>query len=52
MKIAIIGAGAGVGLLSVTQALEKGHKVVALSTNTEAMPPFITYQNKWKCYIG
>jgi putative NADH-flavin reductase len=38
MKIAIIGAGAGVGLLSVTQALEKGHKVIALSTNTSTIP--------------
>ncbi len=38
MKIAIIGASAGVGLLSVTQALEKGHQVTALSTNTETIP--------------
>ena len=37
MKIAIIGAGAGVGLLAVTQALEKGHQVIALSTNTETI---------------
>jgi len=34
MNIAIIGAGAGIGLESVKQALEKGHKVTALSTNT------------------
>ena len=34
MNIAIIGAGAGIGLESVNQALEKGHKVTALSTNT------------------
>lgn len=38
MKIAIIGAGAGVGLLSVTQALEKGHQVIALSPNTDPIP--------------
>ena len=38
MNIAIIGASAGVGLLSVTQALEKGHQVIALSTNTETIP--------------
>jgi len=34
MNIAIIGAGAGIGLESVNQALEKGHTVTALSTNT------------------
>ncbi|AZA55627.1 NAD(P)-dependent oxidoreductase [Chryseobacterium sp. G0201] len=34
MNIAIIGAGAGIGLESVNQALEKGHAVTALSTNT------------------
>lgn len=34
MNIAIIGAGAGIGLESVNQALEKGHNVTALSTNT------------------
>jgi putative NADH-flavin reductase len=38
MKIAIIGAGAGVGLLSVIQALEKGHQVIALSINTDTIP--------------
>lgn len=37
MKIAIIGAGAGVGLASVAQALEKGHQVIALSTNTDTI---------------
>ncbi|MFH7015582.1 NAD(P)-dependent oxidoreductase [Flavobacterium sp. FlaQc-47] len=35
MKIAIIGAGAGIGFQSVLQALEKGHIVTALSTNTD-----------------
>ncbi|MDQ0594367.1 putative NADH-flavin reductase [Chryseobacterium ginsenosidimutans] len=34
MNIAIIGAGAGIGLECVHQALEKGYKVTALSTNT------------------
>ncbi|ANF52064.1 epimerase [Chryseobacterium glaciei] len=34
MNIAIIGAGAGIGLESVNQALEKGHTVTALSSNT------------------
>ena len=38
MKIATIGAGAGVGLLSVTQALGKGHQVIALSIDTETIP--------------
>ncbi|MCF2443971.1 NAD(P)H-binding protein [Dyadobacter sp. CY345] len=38
MNLAIIGAGAGVGLLAVTQALENGHQVTALSTNTSAIP--------------
>ncbi len=38
MNIAIIGASAGVGLLSVAQALENGHKVTALSTNTFTIP--------------
>jgi putative NADH-flavin reductase len=37
MKISIIGAGAGVGLQSVLQALEKGHTVTALSTNTTTL---------------
>lgn len=35
MKIAIIGAGAGIGFQSVLQALEKGYIVTALSTNTD-----------------
>lgn len=38
MNIAIIGAGAGIGLQSVTQALKKGHTVTALSTNTNQLP--------------
>ncbi|MCD0465111.1 NAD(P)-dependent oxidoreductase [Flavobacterium sp. ENC] len=38
MKIAVIGAGAGIGLQTVIQALQKGHTVTALSTNTSAMP--------------
>jgi len=37
MNITVIGAGAGVGLLSVSQALEKGHQVTALSTDTETI---------------
>ncbi|WP_209442813.1 NAD(P)-dependent oxidoreductase [Flavobacterium chilense] len=38
MNIAIIGAGAGIGLESVKQALQKGHVVTALSTNTDQIP--------------
>ncbi|MHC0444779.1 NAD(P)-dependent oxidoreductase [Flavobacterium sp. 3-218] len=38
MNIAIVGAGAGIGLQSVTQALKKGHTVTALSTNTDQIP--------------
>lgn len=38
MKIAIIGAGAGIGLQCVIQALKKGHMVTALSTNTNQIP--------------
>jgi len=38
MKIAIIGAGAGIGLQSVIQALKNGHTVTALSTNTDQFP--------------
>jgi putative NADH-flavin reductase len=38
MKIAIIGAGAGIGLDTVKQALENGHSVTALSTNTDSIP--------------
>ena len=37
MKLAIIGAGAGIGLQTVIQALEKGHSVRALSTNTSTI---------------
>lgn len=35
MKIAIIGAGAGIGLQAVDKALERGHTVTALSRNTD-----------------
>jgi putative NADH-flavin reductase len=47
MKIAILGAAAGIGLVSVTQALEKGHQVIALSTNTDTIPnhPSLTKVN-------
>jgi len=38
MKIAVIGAGAGIGLQTVLQALEKGHSVTALSTDTSTIP--------------
>ena len=38
MNIAIIGAGAGIGLESVAQALKKGHTVKALSTHTDQIP--------------
>ena len=38
MNIAIIGAGAGIGLQAVNQALAKGHFVTALSTNTDQIP--------------
>lgn len=38
MNIAIIGAGAGIGLESVTLALKKGHMVTALSTRTDQIP--------------
>jgi putative NADH-flavin reductase len=41
MNITIIGASAGVGLLSVAQALENGHLVTAMSTNTSAIPDHI-----------
>ena len=37
-QITVIGASAGVGLLCVTQALAKGHKVVALSRTTDSYP--------------
>jgi putative NADH-flavin reductase len=38
MKLAIIGAGAGIGLQTVLQAVEKGHHVTALSRNTSTLP--------------
>lgn len=38
MKIAIIGASAGIGLAAVNQALGKGYQVTALSRNAESMP--------------
>lgn len=38
MNIAIIGAGAGIGLESVNLALKNGHNVMALSTNTDRIP--------------
>ncbi|KQB42657.1 NAD(P)-dependent oxidoreductase [Flavobacterium aquidurense] len=38
MNIAIIGAGAGIGLESVLKALKNGHIVTALSTNTDKIP--------------
>lgn len=38
MKIAVIGAGAGIGLQTVIQALDRGHKVTALSTDTSTIP--------------
>jgi len=38
MNITIIGASAGVGLLSVTQALANGHHVTAMSTDTSVIP--------------
>jgi putative NADH-flavin reductase len=38
MKIAIIGASAGIGLATVQQALAKGHEVIALSKNTATIP--------------
>lgn len=41
MKIAIIGAAAGVGFEAVQQALEKGYHVTALSLNPENLPHHI-----------
>lgn len=38
MKIAIIGASAGIGLAAVNQALERGHEVTAFSRNTDLIP--------------
>ncbi|WKL49670.1 NAD(P)H-binding protein [Flavobacterium pectinovorum] len=40
MNIAIIGAGAGIGLESVKLALKKGHVVTALSTNMDKIPDY------------
>jgi putative NADH-flavin reductase len=47
MKITIIGASAGIGLLTVKQALERGHEVTALSRNTAPIPdhPLLTKIN-------
>jgi putative NADH-flavin reductase len=38
MKIAIIGAAAGIGRATLQQALEKGYEVTALSTSTNTIP--------------
>lgn len=38
MKIAIIGASAGIGAATVKLALQRGHTVMALSRNNEALP--------------
>lgn len=38
MKIAIIGASAGVGLETVKRALERGHQVVTLSRSVDSLP--------------
>jgi putative NADH-flavin reductase len=38
MKITIIGASAGVGLITVQQALEKGHQVTALARSSVPIP--------------
>jgi putative NADH-flavin reductase len=47
MKIAVIGAGAGIGLQTVIQALDRGHTVTALSTDTSTIPnhPLLTKIN-------
>lgn len=47
MKIAIIGAGAGIGLESVGLALKRGHTITALSRNTDDIPnhPSLTKMN-------
>lgn len=47
MKMTIIGAGAGIGLQSVLQALAKGHSVTALSSDTATIPdhPLLTKIN-------
>lgn len=41
MKITIIGASAGIGLATLQQALDKGHEVTALSTNTASIPDHV-----------
>lgn len=38
MKITIIGASAGTGLLCVQQALNKNHRVITLSRTTDSIP--------------
>lgn len=38
MNITIIGASSGIGLLTVKQALEKGHHVTTLSRNIDTLP--------------
>jgi putative NADH-flavin reductase len=47
MNITIIGASAGIGLLTVEQALARGHQVTALSPNTSSIPdhPSLTKVN-------
>lgn len=54
MKIAIIGASAGIGLASVNQALERGHIVTALSRNTRSIPDhkFLTKINGSATSVG
>jgi putative NADH-flavin reductase len=44
MNISIIGAGAGVGLEAVKQALEKGHHVAAISPNLSLLPDHINLE--------
>ncbi|HQR44561.1 MAG TPA: NAD(P)H-binding protein [Thermoanaerobaculia bacterium] len=38
MRVAVIGASAGVGLETVRQALERGHEVTSLSRRVESLP--------------
>lgn len=38
MRIAVIGSSAGIGLLTVLQALERGHEISALSRDTSLIP--------------
>jgi putative NADH-flavin reductase len=47
MKITVIGASAGIGLITVQKALERGHEVRALSRDTSAIPdhPLLTRIN-------